>query len=405
MKAENISMAIGFIDDDIIEATDALRNQKVRRTHWQRWTALAACLCLVIGAATIFLRGFPIIGAKCGGNPGVLVGGSYYYATDFAFYRYIPETQEREYLMSKLFVRDVGWRADEYGLYYIKGLSLYVREHETGNTLKLYTADEETTTHIYFVDGSPQRPLANNRIDIALGNTRNSIYPLVRIAQIDNRTGEILWLGEISLEERDALQNSGNIRYEYPVGNNVFRKVPVERTTDGSIFYELQRDGQIFIARPEDENMWIDFMFMGDNLLIKCQTFTNPETGNARVDSRYAEVEAVNLLAKPDGNVVVLPFGFYIAGTDNHLIFVGNADTIDTLSSQEPPLLYSYDVRIGETELLYDGSDIEISTAEEVTTDGSWLFTTVPWSGTDCWKLVYNTDGKLIGLELWEADI
>jgi hypothetical protein len=42
----------------------------------------------------------------------------------------------------------------------------------------------------------------------------------------------------------------------------------------------------------------------------------------------------------------------------------------------------------------------------DAATDGTWLFTTAPWGGrTDCWKLVYDGAGKLVGLQLWEADI
>jgi len=93
MNAENIITAIGCIDDDMIEAADALRTRRIKSSNqWKRWTALAACLCIVVGSALVFFQGFPIIGAKCGGSPGILVDGRYYYSTDFAFYRFNPET-------------------------------------------------------------------------------------------------------------------------------------------------------------------------------------------------------------------------------------------------------------------------------------------------------------------------
>ena len=391
MKAETISMAFGRIDDDMIAAADALRSRK-KKTPWKRWMALAACLCLVAGSAAVVLRGFPLLGAKCGGNPGVLAGGRYYYATDFALYRYIPATQAREYLMSKFFVRD--WKADEHGVYFIRGLSLYVREHETGNTRKLYTADQETVTHLYFVDFSLS--LTNRRVDIGLGNTRHTQDGLTRVVSIDSRTGDVIFHGEITGEEREALQHSGNLQYEYPIGSHVFRKALTEQTADGGRIYELRRDGQPFLAPPENANRWIELAYIGNNLLIRQQVFLR----SADNDREYDGPIDTYLLAAPDGNIVTLPGGLYLTGTDDHLMYQSKPDSFPSA-----PILYSYDVKTGATELLYDGGELRVHVAEEVTTDGTWLFTTVPWGGTDCWKLIYDDAGHLTGLELYAANV
>jgi hypothetical protein len=47
MNAEKISIALGHIDDDIVETVDALRSKK-RPGNLKLWITLAACLCFVI---------------------------------------------------------------------------------------------------------------------------------------------------------------------------------------------------------------------------------------------------------------------------------------------------------------------------------------------------------------------
>lgn len=50
--------AMEYIDDDMIEAVDALRTKKktsVNRT-WVRWSSLAACLCMIIGGVWLMSR-------------------------------------------------------------------------------------------------------------------------------------------------------------------------------------------------------------------------------------------------------------------------------------------------------------------------------------------------------------
>ena len=49
MTGEQIHDALQFLPDDMIEAADALRQRPKKR--WSHWAALAACLCVLIGAA------------------------------------------------------------------------------------------------------------------------------------------------------------------------------------------------------------------------------------------------------------------------------------------------------------------------------------------------------------------
>ena len=50
--------AMDYIDDDMIEAVDALRTKKkpsVNRT-WLRWASAAACVCIVLGGVFVVSR-------------------------------------------------------------------------------------------------------------------------------------------------------------------------------------------------------------------------------------------------------------------------------------------------------------------------------------------------------------
>jgi hypothetical protein len=59
MKHENISDAMNFIDDDLIERADEARSARRSKKHpWVKWGAAAACLCLVaVGAVHMLSLG------------------------------------------------------------------------------------------------------------------------------------------------------------------------------------------------------------------------------------------------------------------------------------------------------------------------------------------------------------
>ena len=50
MSKDNIVDSLGRIDDDMIESVEALRRKK-KRPAWKKWSAMAACFCLLIAAA------------------------------------------------------------------------------------------------------------------------------------------------------------------------------------------------------------------------------------------------------------------------------------------------------------------------------------------------------------------
>ena len=53
MREDKLYEAITLIDDDLIDETARYVPKKKRAVHWKRWTALAACLVLVVGAAGV----------------------------------------------------------------------------------------------------------------------------------------------------------------------------------------------------------------------------------------------------------------------------------------------------------------------------------------------------------------
>lgn len=57
MTTEKLMDAIGFLPNDLITEADRLRTApRSKRPHLRRWTALAACLMLVMGAGLVCLR-------------------------------------------------------------------------------------------------------------------------------------------------------------------------------------------------------------------------------------------------------------------------------------------------------------------------------------------------------------
>lgn len=60
MTAEKLHDAIGLLSADLVAEADAVRKGKPRAIHWKRWTAMAACLCMILlgGALFRYLPGY-----------------------------------------------------------------------------------------------------------------------------------------------------------------------------------------------------------------------------------------------------------------------------------------------------------------------------------------------------------
>lgn len=70
MSTEKLYEAITLIDDDLIDEAGTYAPKKKKAVHWKRWTALAACLVLVVGAGGIFLSQIGGRNASSGNSAG-----------------------------------------------------------------------------------------------------------------------------------------------------------------------------------------------------------------------------------------------------------------------------------------------------------------------------------------------
>ena len=66
MIEDNIHDALNLLDDDLIEEVEYLRNRKKRENKkWISWTAMAACMCIVVGSMGLyFINNFGSTGAN-----------------------------------------------------------------------------------------------------------------------------------------------------------------------------------------------------------------------------------------------------------------------------------------------------------------------------------------------------
>ena len=73
MSTDQLYEAITLIDDDLIDEAGTYTPPKKKMVHWKRWTALAACLVLAVGAGGAFLS---LLGGRADSNGGAGAGGS-----------------------------------------------------------------------------------------------------------------------------------------------------------------------------------------------------------------------------------------------------------------------------------------------------------------------------------------
>lgn len=71
MREDKLYEAITLIDDDLIDETAGYTPKKKRVIHWKRWTALAACLVLIVGMGGVITGRFGFsVGANNAGGSG-----------------------------------------------------------------------------------------------------------------------------------------------------------------------------------------------------------------------------------------------------------------------------------------------------------------------------------------------
>lgn len=183
--------------------------------------------------------------------------------------------------------------------------------------------------------------------------------------QIDGRTGEVLQQESLAITpdtQTNPIYHVGDIQYSQIVVDNEL---------------VVYRDGKPIL--PEETHIRSDPYFIEKNLLIEYWYDNRQQRGC--------------LLATPDGELREIPAGEYLTGTNDFLLYREDDVSDDILC---------YDLASGESWLVYSGMDVY-----QAVTDGTWLYTVVPWNGgrTDCWSLRFDHTGKLANFELVECDI
>lgn len=377
MRTELISDMLDMLDDDLIAEADMLRRKNNVKRKWRKWGLLAACLCLMLAGSVRTLQRFDYFRfrAGCSALPGTVADGVYYYKVlHDGVYAYRPGG-EPEKLLSTFW--EDGWLVNEYGLYYQRGKSLYVRPHESGKSVKLYTAKD--STHIGFL----LQPDGN-----VIVTAYNKHRELVSQQLLDGKTGDVL---ETVMEPTpyDVYYKLGKYSdLNHWVGG---RKLLLRYTEEGSgpepfahSGYRLFENGGDIL--PEDVFVYKgSALYSGDTLILS--GYREKESGN--------KTEELLIVLHPDGNDRILSVEnrYYLTGTDSFL-FYPYLEGVWCLS-------------------LKDGSHWELEASEnsgisfyDLSTDGQYLYCCAPWSHIqECWKVEYDAEGRPTGLRLVDGDI
>lgn len=362
MNNRQLLDALGQVEDRYIEAA-APGKQHGKSSRWVRGLAIAACLCLMLAGAVQTLLRFDYLSAGCSAWPGAIVDGTYYYnVAHRGVYCYTPEGESRK-LLSTFW--EEGWLVNDYGLYYKRGRSLFVRVHETGQTQRLYTAGWLDCTHIGFSlqqDGTVVLTEYNKHTEMR------------RELLLDGGTGKVLEtvLEPTSYDDifRDAVLPYSDSHFQ--VGSREVDLVP----TGEANRCDLLEDGESILPEGVRISRWASAYF-GPNLWLSCE--------------EEEDSLCTYFVLRPDGNdfLITLPNHYYEAGTEDFLFYV--------------------DVGVWCLELA-TGAQWKLEAPEEwafysLATDGDDLYSCVPWDDAQtCWRLIY-TDGRPSRLELVEGDI
>ena len=265
---------------------------------------------------------------------------------------------------------------NEYGIYYWRGLSLYVRDHETGTRRRLHSSNLLECTHIRFV-------LRDDGNVIFVGYNKNTEvrYELL----LDGITGEIIdtVMDPVGYDDFIFAYSESN----QVVGNREIIFVPLgEKRHDSSA--DVMEDGVSLLP---------DEMF--------ASVYTN-HWGDALWVSFFGEIDPdetdTYLILYPDGEsrIVTLPSEYYCGGNDNYLFYTSYDAPHQTVWGA----VCCTDITTGETWKL----DIDTYTDDlySLRTDGYYLYSPAPWDdGHMCWELVYDINGKPTRIKLIDEDI
>lgn len=366
MNREQFYEYIGNLDEDLLERSEEKRG---RKKHWGKWLAVAACMILLVLGAAETVDRLDLLRMGCSAWTGTLVDGVYYYnVAHSGVWRYTPEDGASRIVSAW---EEDGWQANEQGIYYTQGRSLYVRTHEDGVKSRLYKAGFWESTDIWFsleTDGNVVVTVYNKRKD--------EVYELL----LDGITGEVL--GEVT--EKTSYSGKGLLysQSHFQVGDRKFLLVKKEETYG----YDLSENGESLLPEGRSLNGSNWCRYYGDSL------FCSFRQEDDSVPTSY-------LVLRPDGNDSILETGrrSIQTGTDDFLFYL-----IGT-SASTGSSLWCMEIATGECWQVKKSHEITIY---DMVTDGKLMFTCVPWSEEHvCWKLAYDESGRPAALELVSENI
>ncbi|MGM9619652.1 MAG: hypothetical protein ACI3W8_07470 [Oscillospiraceae bacterium] len=358
-----------------------------KKRRWRRPLAVAACLALLLAGAVQTLLRLEYLTAGCGAWPGDIVDGVYYYRVPHkGFCRYTPE--EGSELLVHTILED-GCIVNEYGVYYTRGRSLYVRVHATGKTEKLYTVPLFTVSHIGVSF------LAEGTLDLTVYNKwKEYKYDL----ELDGKTGEVLstLLPPTDYGE-DVLRPT---EQSYLVGERRIEKVKVSREeTDavaaqyGLTFHDrlcdLTENGVSLLPEGAYTSDYSDTQ-LGDYLLVQ---YFFPETLETEGDHA--------LLLLPEGGSVELPNTYISAAAEGYVYCMAYSD-----SGEQENAISCLEIASGESWTLPLDHPELASDLYDFATDGTLLYSSAPWAKAQtCWEIVRDESGRPASLRLVAEDI
>ena len=254
MTNEQLSASLSYLGDELLAECGA-RRQRPKRS-WRTALIKAACIALVLFSGIYVAGRFDYsLGAGCASSPGTIADGRYYYHVRHSgVWCYDPAMGTSERVLSTFWYD--GYAVNGYGIYYLRGETLYVQVHETGERIKLYTAPQDCTRLFFSL-------LGDGRIDVRLRFNSYTIHqdkvptdtePNVPSWSyndtivwseylLDGRTGELL-------EVRQEYASSGAGFEQFyenthlTFGGYEFTLVPSGQRADGVALYRLLRDGE-----------------------------------------------------------------------------------------------------------------------------------------------------------------
>ncbi len=370
MNKQQLFAAVGAIGDDLVSRNQSADRPNTHRRRARRGfriavASVAACLALTFAALIWIQVDNNRFVASCGGSPGTVVDGTYYfYDLNSGFYAYTPGGEPIR-LVSELFHDLEGIRVNGYGTYYtVSGRrDLVVRIHDTGETVTLYRSDRGDYTHTRIHE------IYEDTVLFMLYNKDLEYRTLLRL---DARTGEVL---ETLFEKQPY--NAYRADIPYPVGE---RDIAL-RNDPANPLRHLVEDGEPILWEEH-------FLTIGDVYGHNHYAGGSLIAGFSRTNEDGSSTKNFVLL-RPDGESILVQDAFeVVGGTDDYLFGRPHGADLRTL--------WSYCIATGEVTLL-----IEDYRKQEITTDGIHLYATAPWSGqADVYRLDHTEQGTLRALTL-----